>query len=656
MPVETLLLWALTLAAAAVFVARFVRLLVPVLKGPPDPRTDRPADRWRGVFEAIGLHRRLLNLQPAGIIHALVFVSFWVLLTSIIEAFGSGLVPGFTLAPLGGNTWIALLQDLFGVIMLLGLGMAVHQRFVTRPPRFEGSNATDATIIYVLIAAIVVSMLGEAAAAIVADAGENASWRPVSRVLAELLTVAGVSPQVAALWESLAYWVHVGAILVFLVYIPGSKHRHMFLAGPNVYLRSLEPRGQQPAPPADENAVNSIERFTWKHRYDTLACTECGRCQAACPAYAAGQPLSPKKLIMALRDNMIGVDGADGGAPLAGEVIAPETLWACTTCSACMEVCPVHIEHVPKIVDLRRELVDSGVMPELLQEALLNVQQSGNSQGKAARTRARWTKGLSFKPKDARKEPVDVLWFVGDFASYDPRVQEVTRRIAEILHAGGVDFGLLYEAEQNSGNDVRRAGEEGLFEMLAMQNIEAIDGCDYRRIMTSDPHSLNALANEYRSLGKDYLVHHYAEIVRELVHTGALTPLPPSGAPAATYHDPCYLGRYNRQFDAPRELVALAGYRLAEMPRNKENSFCCGAGGGRIWGDDTGVVERPSENRIREALSLGDDVSVFAVSCPKDKVMYTAAVQALGVEDRLAVRDLSEILRFEQVDAIADPT
>ena len=420
----------------------------------------------------------------------------------------------------------------------------------------------------------------------------------------------------------------------------------MILAAINVYFRNLKPKGT--LPPADIDhppiGVGAIEEFTWKNMLDLYSCTECGRCQAACPAYAAGLPLSPKMLITDLRDHLI--DKTSGAAPEAilGGAIAEETLWACTTCRACMEVCPVHIEHIPKIVDMRRQLVEQSRVQPMLQEALSNLQRNGNSMGKSPRLRARWTKDLNFKIKDARAEPIDILWFVGDFASFDPRVQANTRRVAELLHAAGVDFGILYEAEQNSGNDVRRAGEEGLFEMLAKHNIELLSGCTFNRIMTTDPHSLNALRQEYRAIGATFEVIHYTQLLLELIESRNLI-LAPGQGEVATYHDPCYLGRYNGGFDAPRQIIERTGYRLHEMERCRENSFCCGAGGGRIWSDDTGVTERPSENRIKEALALGD-ARYFIVACPKDKVMYTAAVQALGVEDRIEVRDIIDLIKL----------
>lgn len=643
MPAHLLAVWLLFLIGSGVAVWRWRRILNPVFQAASEPRFDRPGLRLLGLLRAVGLHERLLKIRYSGILHAMLLSGFVVLLAAIVQDFGSGLFPGFSLAPIGGETWLALLEDIFAVVILAALGLAAWQRYCIRPARFKGSNTLDASIIYVLIACVVVCMLMEAACRIAAGDIPVGRWRPVSRLIAILLQGAGLSGSAAASGAEAFYWAHLASVLGFLIYIPGSKHRHMFLAPFNVFFRSLRPKGVLPPPTTTVRQDSSPSLpLSWKYMLDLAACTECGRCQAACPAYAAGLPLSPKLLIMNLRDALFADHAEAPARRLAGPVIAEATLWACTTCYACMEVCPVHIEHVPKIVDLRRDLVEQGRLEPMLKEALSNLQRTGNSMGKPARTRARWTKGLPFKIPDARHHAVDVLWFVGDFASFDPRAQQVTRKLAEILNAAGVDFGILYEAEQNSGNDVRRVGDEGLYQMLAGSNIETLTGCRFNRIMTTDPHSLNALSQEYRALGCKLDVMHHTALLLELIEAGSLALKPGPGA-IVTYHDPCYLGRYNGGFDAPRRLITHLGYRLHEMGRSRENSFCCGAGGGRIWSDDTGVTERPSENRIKEALALGD-AGIFVVACPKDKVMYTAATQALDVEDRLPVRDIVELI------------
>ena len=642
---ETLAIWLLLLGAVGAAGWRFFRLFRPLANAGRDTsRRGDVGERLRGLVPNVLLHRRLLRFRYSGVLHMMIFFGFIVLFTAIIQSFGSRLFPGFTLALIGGNTWIALAQELFALVILCGLAMAAWQRYVLKPARFSGSSGKDALLIYGLVIAVVSSMLLEFASSILAGGDPSAPWRPVSRGLAHVLAVVGLGAQQAVGLKHVFFWTHVCAILAFLLYIPGSKHRHMFTAVPNIYFRNLKPKGLMRAPDPDRGqvGVSKIEQLSWKDMLDVYSCTECGRCQSVCPAHAAGLPLSPKLLIMDLRDHLMATASGEPVQALVGGTIKESTLWACTTCRACMDVCPIHIEHVPKIVEMRRQLIEQGSVPKNLQDALANFQRSGNSMGKPARQRPKWTKGLSFRIKDARTEPVDVLWFVGDFASFDQRVERITVKVAETLHAAGVDFGILYEAEQNSGNDVRRAGEEGLFEMLAKSNIAAIDACKYRTIMTTDPHSLNALRNEYQAFGKSYPVQHYTEILKELIESKKLR-LNIGDGGVVTYHDPCYLGRYNGEFDAPRIIIHQTGHTLREMGRCRENSFCCGAGGGRIWADDTGVTERPSENRIKEALALGD-VTHFVVSCPKDTVMYGAAIQALGVENKMKVCDIIDLI------------
>jgi len=296
---------------------------------------------------------------------------------------------------------------------------------------------------------------------------------------------------------------------------------------------------------------------------------------------------------------------------------------------ACVEACPAGIAQMPTIIDMRRILVEQGDVDPLLQQTLENVARQGNSYGKSGRMRARWTRGLDFTIPDARKEPVDYVWFVGDYASFDERVQYVSQRLARILHDAGVSFGLLFEGERSAGNDVRRAGEEGLFEMLVEQNMEALRDADFTAIFTTDPHSLHTLRNEYPDYGLDKPVYHYTELLLELVASGTLPLRPTLRGTRVTYHDPCYLARYNGIIDPPRKLIEATGAELVEMPRHGANTFCCGGGGGRIWMSESESGERPSEARIREAQAL-DGVDYFVVSCPKDLTMYSAAALTVG--------------------------
>jgi Fe-S oxidoreductase len=311
-------------------------------------------------------------------------------------------------------------------------------------------------------------------------------------------------------------------------------------------------------------------------------------------------------------------------------------------CNACVDICPVGVEQAPIINQLRRRLVEEGQLDAKLQTTLNVINRSGNSFGENKRKRGRWTAALEFDVKDAREQPVDVLWFVGDYASFDPRSQQVTRAIARLFHAAALDFGILYDAERNAGNDVRRVGEEGLFESLARENIETLNSCQFKRIVTSDPHSLNTLRNEYPEFGGSWTVVHHTTLLRELIESGRLS-LQKKLDYKVTYHDPCHLGRMNGEYDNPRAILEQLGCTLIEMPRNRDNSFCCGAGGGRIWIPDTPGQERPSENRICEAVSL-PDIELFIVSCPKDVTMYEDAIKTSGNANRIVLRELTELI------------
>ncbi len=391
-------------------------------------------------------------------------------------------------------------------------------------------------------------------------------------------------------------------------------------------------------PPDGLVGVASLADVSWKQVLDAFSCTECGRCTAVCPATASGAPLAPRQLILDIRDRLYQHPDEQRTGNASEPLISDEVLWSCTTCMACVEACPVGIEHVPTIIDMRRNLVDQGRMDPLLQQTLQNYGEQGNSYGKSARMRARWTKGLEFKIPDARKEPVEYVWFVGDFASFDERVQLASQCVARILHDAGVSFGLLYEGERNAGNDVRRIGEEGLFEMLVEQNMDALANAQFEAIFTTDPHSLNTLRNEYPQYGLDKPVYHYTELFADLVARDVISLRTPLTGTRVTYHDPCYLARYNRITEAPRKLIEATGAELVEMPRHGTNTFCCGAGGGRIWmTDEPTEIEprRPSEQRIREAQTLGD-LDYFLVSCPKDLAMYSDAVKVVGADFEVA--------------------
>jgi Fe-S oxidoreductase len=387
-----------------------------------------------------------------------------------------------------------------------------------------------------------------------------------------------------------------------------------------------------------------LDQLTWKQILNGDACTECGRCQDACPAYAAGYPLNPKELILGIRD-VLDQARANGNnyqqVLLEHDSLSKEVFWTCTTCAACIKECPVLVEHIDTIVELRRHLVIEGQIDSELQDALTNLGRYGNSFGQSPRKRAQWTKEIEPAIKDAMREPVEYLWFVGDYASYYPVLADLTARTAVILQKAGVDFGVLFKGENHAGNDVRRVGEEGLFEMLVEKNMKALERAQYKTIITTDPHTYNTLLNEYPFEKKPRILH-YSELLDQLIDEGKLQFSNPLNY-RVTYHDPCYLGRYNQVYDPPRRVIKATGCELVEMPRSRDTALCCGAGGGRIWMEEGQVDERASESRIKEAVAL-DGVDHFIVTCPKDVTMYQDAVKTTGQEDLLLVKDLIELV------------
>ena len=429
-------------------------------------------------------------------------------------------------------------------------------------------------------------------------------WSPVGWVVGQGLIAIGVDGETASAAHFRDWWVHGIAALTFVAAIPFTKAVHMMSAPASVATRD-DMAGKRlvelpPSPKPEEVGYGVVTDLTPAHLLQLDACTKCGKCHDACPAAASGYPLSPRDLVLDLREQAEGTFGIRGwltvpplfasDANLLGNPIRPETVWSCMQCMACVEICPVGIEHVPIINHLRRRLVDRGEMDAQLQSTLETIYESGNSFGEPKRKRGRWAKELEFEIKDARKEPVEILWFVGDFASLDPRNIRVTQALARILHHAGVDFGILYEGERNAGNDVRRAGEEGLFVDLAESNIEAISACDFDRILTSDPHSFNTLKNEYPALGGTWDVVHHSQFLLELFASGALTPGKRLGR-RVTYHDPCTLGPLQRRLrraaradrgDRLRARRDAAGARqLVLLRRRRRPDLDVGAEGSR---------------------------------------------------------------------------
>jgi Fe-S oxidoreductase/nitrate reductase gamma subunit len=624
---------------------RFVRLAQPLLAARAESRLTPLLPRvWSVVVNVLG-HARLMRKPYSGLLHFAMFAGFLFLLTAVIQVLGEGVAPVFSLAAIGGRTWIALGQDVFAGLMLIATGMAVIQR-IRAPSRFAGSNRGDAAIILALIAAVLIGMLLQNAFNIAAGGDLSAPWRPVSSWLATGLISIGLGGAAAAAGAAAFSWLHLLAILAFLVYIPGSKHLHIFAGIPNVFMRNLQPAGRLPTPDLERTqlGLSDIGQLGRKQLLDLYACTECGRCQEVCPAHAAGKPLSPKLLIMNLRDHLF--DAQDrAGEKLVGGAIREETIWSCTTCSACMEACPLFIEHVPKIVDMRQHLaMEEGRVPDGISGAMLSVEQRGHPWAGTPFSRVDWCRDLDLRVL-APGESADLLLWVGCTAALDARAQKVVRALVRLLREAGMDFAILGDAEACTGDAARRTGNDYLFQVQAHANVATLNARAFRRIVTICPHCMNTLKNEYSDFGGVYDVIHHSELLSELMADGRLPRLP-DAVGAVTFHDPCYLGRYNGEYQAPRAVIAAAGSSVVEMERSHGSSFCCGGGGGRAF-----AVEPPGEriNVIRATQARSTGASVVATACPFCLLMIEDGSKAAArAEDTTAkpqdVRDIAEIL------------
>ncbi len=628
--------------------------------GKPERRLDHLGKRfWSVIVQGIGQVRTLQDIYP-GIMHLTIFWGMIALLIGTIVATVDWDVAHllFNVQFLTGWVYIIfeLILDVFGIFLFIGLGMAIYRRYIVRPDRLANMPAggfkwDDVYGLTLLILIGITGYLVEGLRIAVAQP-DWAAWSPVGNAIASVFMALG-DPSNRTL-HNVLWLTHMLIAFVAIVSVPFTKFWHLIAAPVNIFFRSLKPNGEMSSPQSVvEPGAKEWTDFSWTQLLDFDSCTRCGRCQDVCPAHASGFSLSPRDIMIKLNAHMW---QPTNGRALQGEIITAQELWACTSCRACVNKCPVFNDQLSSIIDMRRYLVLEGDIDPQLQDALSNLGRYGNSFGKSDRMRAKWTKSIEPKIKDARRDEVEYLWFVGDYASYHDSMTEKTQLMAALLQKAEIDFGLLYDGEQNSGNDVRRVGEEGLFEMLVEKNLMSFSKSTFKTIITSDPHTYNTLKNEYSNNGKNgYPVLHYSQLFDSLITSGKLN-FSKILNYKVTYHDPCYLGRYDGEYDAPRRVISALGCELIEMPRNRENTFCCGAGGGRIWMEDPPEVkERPAEMRVKEAASL-PGVSTLVVTCPKDYVMFQDAIKTAGLEEQLVVKDLIELiaeaLEIAKVEAV----
>jgi Fe-S oxidoreductase len=585
----------------------------------------------------------------------------------------------------------SLVMDAMGLLFVVGVGMAIYRRYTQREGRLWGKHTSfeDDIFVWTLFA---LGIGGYALEGLRIRATGFPDFESVSFVgyfVAMVVEAVGISAGGAEALYWWGWWSHSLIAFGFVAFIPYAKPFHMISSFANVVTRDEKAGARLPSVPADldaETGADSIDSFTWRETLDQDACTKCGRCSSVCPAKASGRPLDPRDVILDLKEYRESLDAggdevdiiADGGE----SVIAAETMESCLSCMACMDACPVDIEHLKSFTRMNRDLVDSGNVAPELQDVFQDVMRKGNTFGDPNRNRGDWADELEFDVTDAREEEVEYLWYVGDYPSFDDRNKKVARALAQVFEAADVSFGILFDDEKHDGNDIRRVGEEFLYLELAGHHVESFEACEFDHIVCTDPHSFNTIKNEYPEVDFaefaddpvmpfDYDeewnadgeigVFHWTQVVSDLVADGRLSLSGSELDYTVTYHDPCHLGRYNDEYEAPRQLIEATGCDLHEMPRSHDDSFCCGGGGGGLW-MDFDDEPKPSEERLREGLedtAAGGDIEKFVVACPMCTTMFEDGRKTGGFEDDIEIVDVAELL-FEALESngvlASDPT
>ncbi|HZO73226.1 MAG TPA: (Fe-S)-binding protein [Ktedonobacteraceae bacterium] len=691
--IGTIIFMLLFLAALVLFGIRVGKLIALLAKARPEDRTDHIDDRIGEFFLVVLGQSGVLRDPIPGIAHFFTFWGFIViqfgLLNLLLGAFNG------SLPLLGDNRIFAIVLDAFVILVAIALVLFAIRRGIVRPRQLSSflHGPWDGFIILGLILLVIVTL------ALVEGfeyaASNGVAWTPIGTVLGPVFSGAGTQTDITA--YRFFWWLHVSVVLGFLIYLPRSKHLHLMATPFNVFFRNYKPRGALPLleniEDREDYGVSKAEQFTWKQLLDGYACTECGRCNTVCPATNTGKPLFPKEIILGVKEALfvhsdeilgekslyskLGIAGvkADENArereahhqPMVGGIISNDALWACTTCMACMEICPVSIEHVPKIVDMRRHLVmEESEFPQEVTSLFNNIERNGNPWEISNDKRAEWAANLGV-PLMAENPDADVLYWVGCMGSFDRRNQQVATSVAKILQAANVNFAILGPEETCTGDPARRIGNEYLWQMQAQQNVETLNNYGFnlatlsnghnghtssngsaaiatkhRTIITACPHCFNTIKNEYPQVGGDYDVVHHTVFIEKLLSDDKITLPEGFDRRKLTYHDPCYVGRYNDVYDEPRRvLTVLNSNGVTEMQRNRNKSFCCGGGGGRVWMEEK-IGQRINQTRVNEALETKADV--LAAGCPFCITMFEDGIKGVEAEEKMKVEDISEIL------------
>jgi Fe-S oxidoreductase/nitrate reductase gamma subunit len=660
MGLQNILFIVLFLAALSLFTYNLLRIRSYLMLGRSENRFRDIGTRLMKVL-GIGIGQSKIFRDPvAGLMHAMIFWGFLVLITAVTEAFIQGFYTNFSLGILGPvSQFLFASQDIFGLLVILSVFYALFRRYVLHPKRLQGDGHTnaDAAFILCMIMGVMLTMYGVNATKGMVHPTYAAYYK--AHFIASNLS--GLFSSNPTLFYNIFWWGHIVIIFTFMNYLPYSKHFHIVTSLPNVYLAKVGPQTLDTSEIDLEKedtflGAGDIEQLTWKEMFDGYACTECGRCTSVCPANLTGKPLSPRKIIMNIRErtsekapllvNKQEIPADIEAKKLVSEhYITDEELWSCTSCMACVQECPVNIEHVNPIVDMRRHLVQSeSRFPEELMTVFGNMENNGAPWAYPQSDRLKWTEGLDVTvPIAAEKQEFDILYWVGCAGSFDARYQNVSRSVAQLLDKAKVNYAVLGTEEKCNGDSARRLGNEFLAQMMIKENVDTMNKYKFTKILVSCPHCLQTIGNEYEKFGGNYEVVHHSEFINELVDQNKIEIDDRKKIDKKiTYHDSCYLGRYNDIYEEPRELIKKVNTgEMPEMKRHKDRGLCCGAGGGRMWMEEK-IGKKVNIERTEEALETNPDV--ISTACPFCMTMMTDGVKELGQGDNVKVKDFAELV------------